>query len=158
MTDSEAELDSLLAESEYTQNNEENYNRSRAHGIAGSMSDCDSITKRKPLHIIQYESNEIGHYKTHASSRMTRRLRSFLLFMCVATVLTIFTYLTVSVQHASRIGILPGWGLNRSRHIPVYILPGVSTTLIDPLNVCDGTGTLFLLIFVCSSPDNFQKR
>lgn len=154
MSDSDSELDSLLAESEYTLDEDENHD----HRSSCSTNIDDYVICRKPTRFIQYESSQIFYHKSHAPSRLTRLLRNFLFLLCFATVLTIFTYLSTQLGNSSRFTILPGWNRNTTRYIPVYILPDVNTALIEPTNVCDGDDKLLLLIVVCSSPDNFDRR
>lgn len=160
MSDSESECDSLLVES--LDEDESNSDRRRADNRSGShrnqKNKNDYVICRKPTRIIQYESSEIFYHKSHASSRTTRLLRTLLLVMCLATVLTVFAYVSTSITNSSRIATLPGWDRKTTRYIPVYVQPNVTTTLIEPTNVCDGDGKLLLLIVVCSSPDNFEKR
>lgn len=145
---SDSELDSLLSESDC-----------EADGISSNRRRTNSVGRhRKPTRIIQYESSEIFYHKSHASSRTTRMLRIFLFLMCLVAMLTVLTYLSTTIRNSSRIAILPGWDRNTTRYIPIYVQPDVSTTLIEPTNVCDGDDKLLLLIVVCSSPGNFEKR
>lgn len=152
---SDSELDSLLSESECGADGIRN-NQRRTNSV-GSESN-DYVIYRKPTRIIQYESSEIFYHKSHASSRTTQMLRIFLFLMCLVTMLTVLTYLSTTIRSSSRIAILPGWDRNTTRYIPIYVQPNVSTTLIEPTNVCDGDDKLLLLIIVCSSPGNFEKR
>lgn len=152
---SDSELDSLLYGSE-CEADEKCSNRHRTNS-SGSKSN-DYVMYRKPTRIIQYESSEIFYHKSHASSRTTRMLRTFLCLMCLVTMLTVLTYISTTLRSSSRIAILPGWDRNTTRNISIYVQPDVRTTLIEPTNVCDGDDKLLLLIVVCSSPGNFEKR
>lgn len=152
---SDSELDLLLSESE-CEADEKSSNQRRTNS---SGTNCnDYVIYRKPTRIIQYESSEIFYHKSHASPRTTRMLRTFLFLMCLVTMLTVLTYLSTTLRNSSRIAILPGWDRNTTRYVPIYVQPDVSTTLIDPTNVCEGDDKLLLLIVVCSSPGNFEKR
>lgn len=53
---------------------------------------------------------------------------------------------------------LSGWSKNTSRYVPYYILPNQNTTLIDPIHICGTHKPILLLVIVCSSPINFEKR
>lgn len=156
MSETESDLDSLLVDSECALDDDDNQShRSRTNN---SVSNNDYVICRKPTSIIQYDSSEINYHKLHASSRTTRLLRKCLLVMCLATALSVFSYVTTSMRYPSRIALLPGWNRNTTRNISEYIFPDISTTLTEPTNVCDGDENLLLLIVVCSAPGNFEKR
>lgn len=53
---------------------------------------------------------------------------------------------------------VPGWDRNRTRKIPIYVLPTINTTLIEPTSLCKVSGKILLIIVICSSPDNFKTR
>lgn len=156
MSETESDLDALLVESESALDDDDNQNR--RYRTNNSDSNNDYVICRKPSSIIQYDSSEINYHRMHATSGTTCLLRKFLLVMCVATVLSVFSYVTTSMRYPSRIALLPGWNRNTTRNISEYILPSQHTTLTEPTNVCDGDEKLLLLIVVCSAPGNFEKR
>lgn len=57
-----------------------------------------------------------------------------------------------------RIVSLSGWDRNRSRNIPLYILPNVNTTIVEPSTLCKDNTSILLLIVVSSAVENFEIR
>lgn len=53
---------------------------------------------------------------------------------------------------------LLGWDRNRSRNIPIYILPNVNTTIVEPSTLCKDNTPILLIIVVSSAVDNFEIR
>lgn len=159
MKDSKSTLNLLPSESQSTLHEHENFSKSHRMIKSKEKNTDDYVFCRKPTFIVQYESSQISYQKSHISSKTTRLLRNLLILLWLVTLLTVFTNLSTSVRSTSpRIKILPGWDVNTTRHIPTYIKPDVNTTLIEPKNVCDADDQILLLIIVCSSPDNFEKR
>ncbi|XP_049807392.1 beta-1,3-galactosyltransferase 1-like isoform X1 [Schistocerca nitens] len=124
------------------------------------MGVCAVLMERvHKLHEVRPSLSQITHTEFH-HGHSRRYLRCF-----VACFVSLFFLLMLYVPayHQTRtrddqmhIVNIPGWSLNTSRDLKLYVLPENLTAIIPQPDIC--SEKLFLLIVVCSAVGNFEAR
>ncbi|KAJ2939279.1 hypothetical protein O0L34_g13375 [Tuta absoluta] len=90
-------------------------------------------------------------------------LVKFCLFCAAMILFCVLMYIPVYNKADYRIprkGFVAGWSVHTNRDTKIYVQPNAVTTIYEPKDVCLKTKSnkLLLLVIVCSSTENFDRR
>ncbi|KAL0859322.1 hypothetical protein ABMA27_011123 [Loxostege sticticalis] len=92
-------------------------------------------------------------------------LAKFFLFSTAMILFCVLMYIPVYNRASDQLpkGLVAGWSIHTNRDTKIYVQPNNVTTIHEPKDVCNKLdrnkkNKLFLLIVVCSSTTNFERR
>jgi beta-1,3-galactosyltransferase 1 len=103
--------------------------------------------------------NKKNSRRLYTSNNIIRRMKHRIFIVSSIFVVLLFIHILI-LSNVKMYGKheVTGWSRNTSRETAEYILPNENTTLLEPTLCHSETGTIFLLIVVCSSASNFEAR
>ncbi|XP_021201724.2 uncharacterized protein LOC110384650 [Helicoverpa armigera] len=112
----------------------------------------DKTRRFSPYVVTKYEERE-------RRSTLTM-LAKFFLFSTAMILFCVLLYIPVYNKANDQVskGTVAGWSMHTNRDTKIYVQPNNVTTIHAPKNLCDQKKKLFLLIVVCSSTLNFDRR
>ncbi|XP_048479178.1 beta-1,3-galactosyltransferase 2 isoform X2 [Plutella xylostella] len=139
---------------------------------SGTADDDDDDDDEDDTHsddgpLLHYNNEKCRRYPSHCERERRRPAPGLLVKMSLFCAAMIMFCVLMYIPMYSRVidhmpkDIVAGWTVHTNRDTKIYVQPDNVTTLFEPTGVCSShnkKNKLFLLIIVCSSTNNFERR